>query len=183
MLLRVTKAGKSVTGLLPQHSSLSLAKSAARILPQHGARVSSQRLLSSIAEKPQQQQPEEVKGWRRARNMIRDYGASAVVIYSSLWIFPGILSYGVLDVYDNFGLDSNTLLEYVPASLKDGAFQMLGFKPDEKLLPWHTTALLAYAITDTAEIVRLPLTLFTAPILKRWWDGRATSSGDVQQQM
>ena len=100
---------------------------------------------------------------------------SAVVIYSSLWIGPGVGLFALLSANENFGLDSNAILGYVPADFRDSGLSMLGFAPGEALQPWHTSALLAYLGADVAEVARLPATLLLAPKLKAWWDSRKGS--------
>ena len=99
---------------------------------------------------------------------MREYGASAVVIYTTLWIGPGIGSYYALLNFDNFGFDAGIALQYLPVTAKTTILEAIGVAPDGGLEPWHTSVILAYLFTDVLELVRFPATLWLAPKLKRW---------------
>ena len=108
--------------------------------------------------------------------LVRDYGAPAVGIYAVLWAAPLVVSFHVLAAGNNFGLDANVALAYLPVDATAWLLGTLGVAPGGALAPWHTSALLALLVADVTEVVRLPATLLLAPRAARWWATRRAGS-------
>jgi Protein of unknown function (DUF1279) len=91
------------------------------------------------------------------------YGWYFVSIYMSLWIGPLCGVYLSCSYNDNFGIDILSLIDYF--KLQDN--YVVKMIPRENIQPWHSSALIAYGVAEVAEIVRLPLSLYLAPKVKK----------------
>ena len=170
--LGVARRAAHCSGARASSTTIAAAPSAAPGEPAAGSRVGTPSIdraaPPTAAADPAPSAPARLGMISRAVGVVREYGASAVVIYAALWLGPGVASYYALVAAGNFGLDAGVALAYLPTAASDGILSMVGVPPGGTLAPWHTSAVLAYLFTDVLELVRLPATIFLAPRLKRW---------------
>ena len=76
-----------------------------------------------------------------------------------------MLIYEMAVLNDNWGLDPLAALEYV--GQRENVATWLGLQPGAKLPGSQTSVVLAFVAADALEILRMPATLFLAPVVKR----------------
>lgn len=99
------------------------------------------------------------------KHMVKEYGATAVVIYVSLWAAPAGITYQLALANDNWGVDPMALLDRV--GMKESVLGLLQLPLDTVLDPWQTSVVLAVCAADALELARVPATLYLAPKVKR----------------
>lgn len=122
-------------------------------------------------------EPPKKSALETVKSAIKEYGATAGIVYGALWIVPCASAWSVFYAFDNFGHNPASILQFL--GIKDWVFDTLGWAHDARPERWQISTLYAYLFTDLLEFVRIPATLALAPRVKRWWDARKLAVGAV----
>ena len=106
----------------------------------------------------------------RVRALLSEYGLTALSIYVTLWVAPGVLMFELASLNGNWGLDPLALLDYI--GQRQRVTEWLGLPAGASLASWQTSIVLGFLATDALELARLPATIFLAPKVKKWMDAR-----------
>jgi hypothetical protein len=128
---------------------------------------------------PQPTAPEQgafAKIFAKPFKLVKEYGPAVVVIWSGLYIVPGIAAFQALYMNDNFGYDVAQALELLPADWRASVVTTVNSYTGAdaqattlSLKPWQTSAALGYAFTELLEPLRFPASLWGA---RQWKKSR-----------
>jgi hypothetical protein len=114
----------------------------------------------------------------RVKHLIKEYGATALVLYEVAWVVPAATVYTVASLNGNFGLDPLTFLDFI--GMREAFFSYFALPPGHALEPWVTSAIIAFVSSDVLEPLRLGAVLWAAPRVKRWWEARRAGGGGAR---
>lgn len=151
---------------------MNISKSAARI---PSSFTSVQRFSSTETLHPTKEK--KVSTGRKLLQVVKDHGASAVIVYGTLWIIPfaGIYSLGAIYPFPDPILFAE---QYLPTSWMDSFYntfgKYFGLESGKPLSDRAVRVIWALAAEDLTEIPRVLGTMWLAPKVTRW-RGKATT--------